>query len=611
MNRGEESARRDLHNLEQVRGIFAALPKYINAKTIYARNNSIVANFAAAFYDAFRTYFQHDKELLLEIEQYRIKWRDEVVYDNPEKSVSIAFLLYKDGVGEITFQSSVTPAELERFVDLLRNGLYNSSSHLDIVSRLWQSDFGAISYRVFDESAEGTPGDGRGSGSESREQPLQASDHPHVATVEEDRDGAPSRRVAPLDALGTYIEGLVEQARSDATPQEKEDCLQDILSSLFASNADDLSSWRDEYDRIDSGNKLLRLLTIMLDFAEMRSPPPVVRDISDVIDRLVRYVVDEGHIPTLTALLQTHRTVCRDRPFAVEFQSLPSRIEHEITNSAFLLALGRARSKSPRDVQEVLQYFRSIGPNAVPAIGALLTTLKDPSLHGEVCDTLVDIAPNDVPRIVSDLNLDDPCEAKDAVYLLRRTVASEVHPVAVKLLDSSDTRVREQAIEYLAAVGSDQAVALLCELLDDGNSAIRSKTFAAVENLRHPTITKKVLDACFAGDNGTRSTDELERMYRAAGKLGGARALQSVKQMIGKGSWLRIARSRGRQNRLLAITALRHIPGDEALALLRELAQDGDSLVRTKAAYALKNMDRQAEPQTAALTSAAGEDDAP
>ena len=608
MTAGEESARKDLRNLEKVRGIFASLSKYVNAKTIYSSNNPNVAKFANAFYQAFRTFFEDEKELLLSIEQYQIKWQDEVVYDNQEKTNSIAFLFYKDGVGEIAFQSSVTPADLERFVDLVKNEIYTPSAHLDVVSRLWQSEFANISYRVFDESADGAAGDGQGAGGESREQPLQASDHPPLPVAGATEGGSAFPAGGSADSLGAYVENLVERLYPHATTQEKEKHLQEMVVSLFTSSAEDLTSWRNEYTRMNDGNKLLRLLAIMLDFARMRSAPPVVRDISDIIDRLVRYIVEEAHVPTLIALLDIQRTICRERPFADEFQSLPSRIEHEITNSAFLLSLGKIGGRSSEDVNEVLRYFRMIGTNAVPGICELLATLKDPSLHKDACDTLIGIAAEDIPRIVNDLNLDNPHEAKDAIYLLQRSRLNEVHPIVKKLMTSADLNVRELLIEYLVRVGNDEAATSLCALLEDHDPAVRMKTFAAVEEFKHLLVINKVTDLCFAEDNAARNVDELERMFRAVGRLGGDKVLESIEQMIHKGSWFRFGKSRGKQNKLLAITALRHIPGGHALELLRTLARDGDSLVKTKALYVLRQLEHPEDRHVAELTPVSGKD---
>jgi hypothetical protein len=605
MTAGESTARSDSGAVERVRGILASLTKYIHAKTIYTPNNPNIANFASAFNDTLQDFFRNDSELVLSVEQYRILWNDEVVYTNPEKKDSIAFLLYKDGVGEITIHSTVTPSELDRFVDLLKTEIYTPSSAVDVVGRLWESELVGITYRVYDETAgEGTAGGGQGAGTESREKPLQAGDHPQLS--EGDATSADSRAAA---SLAGYVTNLAERDLPNASAQQKEERLQSILESLFTSSTDDQTSLEAEHAGINDGNKLLRLLTTMLEFAQMRADPVVVRDVGDIIDRLVRYVVDEAHVPTLVELLEIQRTYCREKPFAPEFESLPARIEHEITNEAFLLSLGKTGGRNPERVQQVLKYFRLIGKNSVPGLCELLAALKEPSLHTEVCDTLIALAADEVPRVVNDLNLDNPHEAKDAVYLLQRSGSKELHPAALKLLASPDPRTRELVVEYLVQVGNDQAATAICGLLADDDPAVRIKTLAAIESFRHPMVVDKVTALCFGDDNDAKGTDELERLFRVVGKLAGKAALGPIRQMTGKGSWLPFAKGRGKHNKLLAVTALRYIPGTEALELLHRLAEDGDSLVRTKAAYALKHLDHLSGAEAEALTQASGKEE--
>lgn len=586
--RGRESVKGDLRNLEKVRAIFTSLSKYINAKTIYTSNNPNVTNFARAFDGALRAFFEDEKELLLAIEQYQIKWRDEVVYGNNKKTESIAFLLFKDGVGEISFQSSVKPTELEQFVDLIMNEIYNPSAHLDIVNRLWQAEFTNISYRVFDEYADGASGAGRGSGSESREQPLRVNDHPNLPGAEDNGVGGVARADGSIDSLGTYFHGIVERTHSRAAAQEKEERLQNILESFYTVSTEELRLWRDEFSTMTEGNKLLQFLNIMLDFTGRGNPPTVARDIQDIIERLVRYVVEEADIPTLIALLDIQRQMASSGAAAIEFQSLPDRIKDEITNSAFLISLGKIANRSSSDAHGVLRYFQLIGKDAVPGVCEILARSKDPSLHKETCDTLITIAGDDIMRIVDDFNLDNPYEARDAVYLVGRSGTSEVPPIIKKLMSCPDVQVRVDVIEYLAHIGNNEAAQLLCKLFEDDDPNVRIQAFTAAEEFKNPLIVDKVTALCFSEGVAVKSADELEHMFRAVGKLAGERALGSTRQMIKGNTWFPSAKARSRQNKLLAITALRHISGGESLKMLNKLATDRDKLVKTKAPYVLK-----------------------
>lgn len=577
--------RKDLKSLERVRGIIVSFQKFINAKTIYAENNPTVTKFAEACYQSFRTYFEKEKELLLTIEQYRIRWNDEIVYENCDKAESLAFLLYKDGVGELIFQSSVKPGELNRLADIIKNELYSPSSHLDMVGKLWQAEFGSIYYRVFDEFTDGTEGDGSGSGTESRDKPLQADDHRDLPPGGEATREAAGKRLVPL---GIYLNDLIERSYPGATADEREGHFQDVLHSLFTINVEEFNPWHETFNTLNNRDKLLWFLDVMLDFAQTHYTPSTVRDITDIIERLVRYIIDEANISTLIALLRMQKKMARTRAFSTEFERIPQRIEHELTNTPFLLALGRVTNRSRDAVKEVLQYFHCVGASAVPGVCELLATIKDTALHQEACDTLLEIAPDGIMQIIDSLNLDNPYEARDAVYLLYHVPSEGIPPVIRKLLASPDIQVRQDVIDYLAHNGSEDAARLLVSLLDDEAVVIRTKTLAAVESFPNPLVVDKVISMCSPERMEGRQPDELERLFRTFGKLAGERGLPQIKRLAGGKRWVPFGKNKIRQNKMLAITALRYIPGRRSRELLEELAGSHDNLVKSKAQHALK-----------------------
>ncbi len=573
----------DSRSLEKVRAIFAALSKFINAKTIYAGNSPVVARFAEAFNGALREFFQVEKELSLGVEQYRIKWRGETVYDNRDKKESLAFLLYKDGVGEIVFQSTVGSGELEQFVDLIRNEICFPSPHLDIVSSLWQAEFANISYRVFDECADGSTGTGRGSGGESGEQQLRADDHPGLSAGE-NRGGGNSALISrSSESLARHLHAIVERDHPGESAEGRERYFQQLLESLFSTRPEELAVWRQGFAAVKNRNKLLWLLGAMLDFTRMSNPAPVARDVLDIIHRLVRAIAEESDIRSLIAALELQKTMDEGGDAGTGFESLPQRIKCELTNTSFLLALGKRAGRTRKDTKEILEYFRLVGNNAVPALREILATSSDSSIHAEVCESLAAIARDYIMPIVEDLKLDNPLEAQDAIRLLQLCATREVPPVVENIISSPDPRVRGSAVAYLTQIGDDEAALLLCRLLGDGSKDVRMTALTAVEELKHPSIVAKVISMCFEQDIEAMSMEELERSFRTLGKLAGASVVPQLRRMAESRMVFALNGGRARQNKLLAITALRHVPGQESREILTRLAGDRDKLVRSKA----------------------------
>ena len=349
----------------------------------------------------------------------------------------------------------------------------------------------------------------------------------------------------------------------------------------------------------------------MLDFTRTNYPASVAGDVLEIINRIVHAIAEEADIPSLVALLEIQKTIADGGEPAAGFESLPQRIRYELTNTSFLVALGKKVGRSRKDVHEIMEYFKSIGNNAVPALREILASSNDPAIHAEAREALLVIARDYIMPIIEDLKPDNSLEAMDAIYLLRQCATAEVPAVIEKFLASPDPRVRVSAAECLAQIGTEEAAELLCRLFADGDKDVRIGSLAAVEELGSPSIVSKVTSMCFDEDLTAKSMDELERLFRTAGKLAGASILPRLQRMAASRGLFPMGGGRVRQNKLLAVTALRFIPEQESRKTLNKLAGDGDKLVKSKAQHALNLQDEQGEARSpeAAPAAAGGEND--
>jgi len=583
---GPATVRADLRSLEKVRGIFASLAKFIGAQAIYQSNNPNLIRFAQVFEQSFRTYFEGETELLLTVSQYQLVWREQVVYDIGCNTESIAFLLYKDGIGELSIQRAVETTELEQLTSILKTALYSPSTQFDITTALWQAEFANISYRVLDEQTDSGEGSGDGAGTSKREQPLRADDHLDISSNQMQSRVSRASDDA-LETLGAYFDTLARNASPGGTPRQKEQALQTLLAENLQIGESDLGQWRAGRAGRDA-DELVSFLRVMLDFTQVRNTPPVARDITDTIERLVHYIRDEGHVGTLTATLELVAGVgsnSAEPAFAVLFP----RIEAELTDAEYLvsLAMGSREGNTPDDL---LRYLGTVGEKAVPAIWALLTRSADDAVHEKGCELLAAMDGLDMVQATSTLSVDTPRLAQDVVNLLARSPDTTVAPVIHHILASQDPQVRRFSADYLGRLGTDEAARLLCTLFKDDNVAVRMHAWDAALGSRNSLLVEELATQCFSEIALLKSTDELERMFRALGKCGGIAVLPRLRPLVERKHYFTVQKSRIKREKLLAITALRYVPSAEARAILERLSSDSDVLIKTKAVHVLKQL---------------------
>ena len=587
MTESTENQTIDEERLGDVRAIIKSLAKFIHGKKIYAKNNPTLVKFAKEFDAGLQAFFQREDELVLAIEQYRITWCSESVYDNEKREESLAFLLHKDGIGEISILSSVTFAEIEEFADLVKNEIHRFEPDDDVVTKLWKADFDAISYRVLDEYLVGEFGEGRPDDGE--QSPLETEDHPDLPSFEDKGRVIVEAKDTGLQSINTYLYDLAEQGLPDGTRAEREEYFQNIVGSLFQVSSEELRMFHAELEQENQQDPLVQFHEVMLDFL-LGDNPSVVRDATNIIEGILDFLILEGNPEALSVVLLCERNFINKKTLTSNVQSFLARSEDRIADPKVLLSLSAEMERGTWSAESVFGFYCIIGPNAIPTICSLLETLQGERLHRAACDTLLAIAGDDISKVVDNLNLDTPHVAKDVVYLIERSGATDLPELIEELMYYPDKRVREEVIGYLSKAGTDASIVLLSRLLDDDDKHIRTKTLHAIADLRSDTLMDKLIDLAFDKEKKQRAFDEQELIFRTVGKHAGEAILSDITKMARKKNFMGLGKQSTRQNKLLAVSALHSIGTDAALDLLDELARDPDDLVKSKARRALEKL---------------------
>jgi HEAT repeat protein len=575
----------DVGDVTRVTNLLQSLSKLIQGKKIYARNNPTLMKFAEEFHAGLRKYFKDHEDLVLGVEQQVLRWRGEIVYDADSRDENIAFLLYKDGIGEVSIDVDAPAEEVDLFIDIVKDELHRPDEDADdVVTQLWKADFNHISYRVLDEYLVGEYGEGRSGEAGATAGWLEKEDHTDTPGVEDK-----GRVIVDTDRYDGSIEGylneLVDRSYPNCPAAERDLALQELVESMFNVNPHELQRCQEEFEVERKRDVLVDFLDAILPFV-LKDNPKMFRDVCNVLDSVTSYILSESR---LTALANTLLSL---RAFAGSAESNPAAIayllalEERFTETEFLLSL---KDKAATEPQAVFSYYRQVGKRSVPAVCTLLQELDHPAAHQQACDVLVDVAAEDVPGIIDTFDLDEPRLAHDALYLLRRLGTGGVPSLVGELMFYPDARVRDETIQYLCEVGNDDAAVLLVRLLEHDDKQTRLKALGAMENVSSPIILNRIMLLAFDKELGGRSPDEREHVFRTLGKCVGTRALPDIKRMLSKKTPFGFGKGQKQQAKVLAIRALEHMPGDEALVMLGEMAADTNGFVKSRAQRALKS----------------------
>jgi hypothetical protein len=571
--------------------VLKALTKLVAGRKIYAANNPRLEQFRHDLGTSMRKFFEFEDELVLEIDQFVIRWSDSIVYENPRREESLAFLLFKDGIGEITFQPKSVGEEVDRLVEMLADELHSLGGDEDIVTRLWNANFEHIGHRVLDDYLSEQFGSGTtDAASEARSD--ETSDHaellPDLPSFAE-KGRIIVDQAAVLSSIDAYLRSLSTQHHHQHDAAELEASYQRTLRSCFNVTGEETAMYRAELERektedgIASFTEAIFVFTLMVDAT-------AVRDVVAVVERLIEYALHEKSPATLERVVRLVREfrAREDLTDAVRQycdKELARLADPDLVASFLDGPSGDARADAG------VTYATAIG---MPALDALVKTLHHadgPVLHKRICDAILAIAgesPQDVIDIIDRLDVDHPEEAIDAVYLAKALKVKALTPRLRELVFYPDARVKLEMLGIVAADDDDDATQLLLQSLNDLDKRVRIRVLEALASRNEPTVREKLSEIAFAKDLAERAADEQEAIFKTLGAVGDTHTVDQLRSMLEKRKLINLGK--GNDSKLLAIKALERVRDRAALDVLTRLCEDSSEAVRMRAQRAKENL---------------------
>ena len=587
-----QSDRESLPNLPKVVQVMKSLAKLVSGKKIYADNNPRLAKFREEFHNKLHAYFEDETELILLIEQTAVKWEDRVVYQNDKMDDSLAFLLYRDGIGEVTFEKDITSDEIDRFADVLTKEFHNREEDEDIVTKFWKADFRYITYRVLEDYLSSEFGDGadmRKVG-ESSESGLDCADHEEDLPSLEDKGRVIIESTDPIGTIDAYFANIVSRTSPSQEPAVLEQTFQNILANTLKVNENELTQCQDEL-RVETGSEpLVAFLESILSFTLLTQNPTAVRDVLNVSTRLVDFVVDEGRVKAIMGMHSLLSDFMKGANIPENIVVTCDEYRNKLTSDDLLLALTKNIEQWNEKTAETLEFFSQMGEKSVPHLCTLLQSIKGQKAHQGVCDAILVIAGDDILSTLDFLDIENADIACDLVYLMRKAGVTTITAKIKELIHYPDPRVKMETIKYLKEIDDESAAPLLFKILSDPDKLIRIKCLEAIEGMNHPEVLRKISALAFSKDLAEGDLDEQEAVFKVLGHIGTNETVELIKNMLGKRRLLNFGKNR--ENKFLAIWALENICTPESLVVLDKLASDSNNLVQSRACRARDSMEK-------------------
>lgn len=549
-----------VENTAPVAELLQIMVKAQRAFGMYLPNNPIYHRAAENIRTAFVPVWEVVDELLLTVDETNFHWEEQVVYEQPSKPDSLAWVLYKDGMRVLTLRRGVEESEIVRFLETINKArrLAPDASD-DLLTLLWEQEFSYIAYRFIEGFGEG-------------------------AVPEAEHAGMGGATQASPQETQRAI-------RDEAPPKPSIVALEDFDSTLYFLDEAEVTYVQQELRREYERDLRDSALNGLYDTFERETSAEVRDEILGIVDPLFPSLISQSEFRAVAAILREMRVLASAAELTAAQRQRLSSFEKRLSEPDIVrqLVLGLDEAPHLPADEDVAGVLRELLPSALGVIVAALPGVQNPrarTLLEAAVDRMASANVNEVLRLLRD----PATEAlSDLLAICGRLKLQGAVQGLNDTLSHTDAAVRLASVQALSEIGTPATLAAMERVLDDSDRGVRLAAVRALGARGYKNALRRIEPVVLGKSD--RPVDLTERMafFEAFGAIAGAAGIPPLSSMLlSKGVFGFRANP---ETRACAAVALGRIRTQEARAVLQQAMDDKELVVRNAVSRALRGGD--------------------
>lgn len=542
----------------QVSELIQAMVKALRAFQMYLPNNPIYQRSIQNVRNAFGPIWAATDELTLHVSESDLLWEEQSVYHQINRSDSVAWSLFKDGMRELTLYKGAEAEELPQLLATINKARFlPADAGDDLLTLLWAMEFDLIKYRFIDFFAEG------------------GGDLPGPSGTAGGSASPADRRAQVAEEAPERPKGVVDLDEVDATLYFLDDEEVSYLSRELA----------EEYKRDVRGSAL----NVLFDLMETQPEGGVRDEILGVLDQLFPNLLTSRDFRSAASVLRESKLL-RERATNLRLEQI-QRLDGFV-----------ARLSEPAIVGQVLQsldeasglgldedaagLLRELRTSALEPLVSWLPNLSSAPLRKMLEDVVDKLASSNIAEVQRLLRQPDSQALLGIVAICGRLQLHHAVPGFSEVIGHADPAVRLAAVQTLTQLGTPGALTLLDRAIEDTDRSVRLAAVRGLGTRGYKGALRRV-EAVVLGKS-PRQIDLTEKMafFEAYGAIAGAAGLKVLSTILLQRGLLKMKEPP--ETRACAAMALGRIKTAEARELLQRAAEDKDLVVRNAVNRALR-----------------------
>ncbi|MEP7066062.1 MAG: HEAT repeat domain-containing protein [Gemmatimonadota bacterium] len=527
------------------------LARSIKTHQLYLPNNPIYQRAIENLRAAFAPIWPHTPEIVLSITEADFRWFGRSVMHEANRSESVPWVFFKDGVRELTMMQGIEDDELVSLLGIMQRVRNAAPEEDDLLTLLWEQEFTRLKYRFVEINLDSQAS-------------FDASPEP------------PKERTLPI------VEDI--RAEEAAQPERKSGIvrMEDLDATLYFLDEKEIDYLRGEVAAEQSIDMPRNVLAILLDIFEAQDNEQVRDEICGIFESYMLNLLAGGAYGSVAYLLRETaqligRTAALTSVHKERLLALPTSLSDPAVLSQLLEALDQ--SEAIPEQAELDALFDQLRGGVLGTVLGWLKHAQKPELRTALERVAGRMASSNSAEMMKLIGSDDPSVAIEA---MRRAgelkTAAAVAPLS-KVLQLTNVELRLAAAQTLSEIASAGALRLLETALDDDDRDVRVAAVRALGTRGHRAALPSV-EAVVQGKS-VKGADLTEKMayFEAYGALAREEGVAPLDKLLNGRNFL--GRRATPEIRACAARALGIIGSGGALECLRRATGDRDPMVRS------------------------------
>jgi hypothetical protein len=549
----------------EVHDFFTSLDKAVRARRLYAANNPAYQAFLASVRSTITGLWDGAFSLSVVVEENGFRWNDQV-FAAGEGRETLSFQFYKDGIRGLTFLPGFE-AEVERFLDVLARARHiDHTSADDMVTLLWEQEFGSLLYNYVDALAEGLD--------IPQAEPLKLGNI-ELTLVSADITGSDQSQAMPP---------AVQNGEPPVAQQISRD---DFEETLYFLEPGELDYLRNELAKEMERDIKADVLNALFDRIEDQMPKRQT-EILGICRQMLPAYLSSGDLRSASKILIELNGVLEARDVLGPAQATEAQeIFAELSDPAVLNQLLRSLEEGAIDPggDELAIFLRYLKPVALAPLIRAVETTRIAELQLRLRAAIEGLGRAHPQMLIELLKSDDETVAVGAAHLTGQIALTQAVPQIASLLKHTAGAVRRAAVEALVLIKSGAALDALQGALEDSEREVRIAAARGLGSLRYQPARAR-LEQVLQGKI-VRDADLTEKIafFEAFGAVANAESVAMLDKMLNGKS---LFRKESPELRACAAMALGKVGTPASRAALERAHDDQNPMVRNAVHKAMR-----------------------